>query len=296
MQKGKLYSLSEFNKAIRESPNEFKPKLGKNVESNDKKNNKEAVGDILRQVKRYDRSIKDENQYISQKEYGSEDMNKTTLDYDFTVDPSDEYKDRVRSQVRGYASVAHEDTSDDSGNEGNKRFYDWQKKKNKIQTDKKRDDKAAGLKARMLDKEAFKSKTLYKNESAVKKMPVVRFKRTIFTNEEDMLRKVPDSLKTDGNQFIMSDASGMNYVVECQIDESLNLPNLKVSRKGNPRKDREEIKRMMRLSEYSSRDYFASRSPMDMEAENRNVYTMAESIRKISGKKDVEKNTVMGWE
>ena len=49
----KVYTLSEFCRILRESQ-EFKPRKGENVESEDKKNNDKAVNDILKQGKEFD--------------------------------------------------------------------------------------------------------------------------------------------------------------------------------------------------------------------------------------------------
>lgn len=53
LEKNKVYTLSEICSILRESQ-EFKPKRGEKVESENKKNNEKAVNDILKQGKKFD--------------------------------------------------------------------------------------------------------------------------------------------------------------------------------------------------------------------------------------------------
>ncbi|MDE5888605.1 MAG: hypothetical protein K2H20_01150, partial [Bacilli bacterium] len=113
MLEAKTYTLSELMSVIKES-SDSKPVMGKNVEKDNSQNNVKAVKDIMKQTEDYNdvgivkRSTNPENIV---------DYNKTTLDVDFAYEPSKEYKERVKAQVKGYPSAEneklHEENKDD---------------------------------------------------------------------------------------------------------------------------------------------------------------------------------------
>ena len=54
------YSVKELKRVIKESSqNEFKPKLGQNVERDDKKNSQEAYDEAEKRAKNYDGGLKE---------------------------------------------------------------------------------------------------------------------------------------------------------------------------------------------------------------------------------------------
>ena len=223
LQEKKVYTLSEFCRVLKESQ-EFKARKGENVESEDKKNNEKAVNDILKQGKEFDGGLSDEKKKENPRDIT--DYNKTTLDNDFGYEPSKEYKDRVKAQVHGFPSVENEKNSKikEENNsldfEGNEDFYEQNAEKRKEVADARQSDKHAGLKSHNLPKETFKDNTLYTNES--KKMKRLNFSKTVFLNEAEMIKKIPDDMKIDGNKFYMKDAVGNEYLVECVKDQVIN--------------------------------------------------------------------------
>lgn len=253
-QENKVYTLSEFCKVLRESQ-EFKAKKGENVESEDKKNNEKAVNDILKQSKQYDGGISDEKKRENPRDIA--DYNKTTLDNDFAYEPSKEYKDRVKAQVHGFPSVGNEKNSkiekENKGLdfEGNKKFYDDNAKKRKEVANARQTDKHAGLKSHNLPKETFKDNTLFTNEN--KKMKRLNFSKTVFLDESQMLKKIPDDMKVAGNKFYMKDAVGNEYLIECVSDKVIkDLVHTKIVNYRNKEKINEEFKRMKELYNYKS--------------------------------------------
>ena len=158
LQEKKVYTLSEFCRVLKESQ-EFKARKGKNVESEDKKNNEKAVNDILKQGKKFDGGLSDEKKKENPRDIT--DYNKTTLDNDFAYEPSKEYKDRVKAQVHGFPSVENEKNSkieeenDSLYFEGNKDFYEQNAEKRKEVADARQTDKHAGLKSHNLPKETL---------------------------------------------------------------------------------------------------------------------------------------------
>lgn len=254
LQEKKVYTLSEFCKVLKESQ-EFKAKKGENVESEDKKNNEKAVNDILKQGKEFDGGLSDEKKKENPRDIT--DYNKTTLDNDFAYEPSKEYKDRVKAQVHGFPSVENEKNSkieeenDSLDFEGNKDFYEQNAEKRKKVADARQTDKHAGLKSHNLPKETFKDNTLYTNES--RKMKRLNFSKTVFLNEAEMMKKIPDDMKIDGNKFYMKDAVGNEYLVECVKDKVINdIIHTKVVDYKNKEKIDEAFKRMKELYGYKS--------------------------------------------
>lgn len=254
LQEKKVYTLSEFCKVLKESQ-EFKAIKGKNVESEDKKNNEKAVNDILKQGKKFDGGLSDKKKKENPRDIT--DYNKTTLDNDFAYEPSKEYKDRVKAQVHGFPSVENEKNSkieeenDSLDFEGNKDFYEQNAEKRKKVADARQTDKHAGLKSHNLPKETFKDNTLYTNES--RKMKRLNFSKTVFLNEAEMMKKIPDDMKIDGNKFYMKDAVGNEYLVECVKDKAINdIIHTKVVDYRNKEKIDETFKRMKELYGYKS--------------------------------------------
>lgn len=254
LQEKKVYTLSEFCKVLKESQ-EFKARKGKNVESEDKKNNEKAVNDILKQGKKFDGGLSDKKKKENPRDIT--DYNKTTLDNDFAYEPSKEYKDRVKAQVHGFPSVENEKNSkieeenDSLDFEGNKDFYEQNAEKRKKVADARQTDKHAGLKSHNLPKETFKDNTLYTNES--RKMKRLNFSKTVFLNEAEMMKKIPDDMKIDGNKFYMKDAVGNEYLVECVKDKAINdIIHTKVVDYKNKEKIDETFKRMKELYGYKS--------------------------------------------
>lgn len=254
LQEKKVYTLSEFCRVLKESQ-EFKARKGKNVESEDKKNNEKAVNDILKQGKAFDGGLSDKKKKENPRDIT--DYNKTTLDNDFAYGLSKEYKDRVKAQVHGFPSVKNEKKSkieeenDSLDFEGNKDFYEQNAKKRKEVADARQTDKFAGLKSHNLSKEIFKDNTLYTNES--RKMKRLNFSKTVFLNEAEMIKKIPDDMKIDGNKFYMKDAVGNEYLVECVKDKVINdIIHTKVVDYRNQEKINEAFKRMKELYGYKS--------------------------------------------
>ena len=254
LQEKKVYTLSEFCKVLKESQ-EFKARKGKNVESEDKKNNEKAVNDILKQGKKFDGGLSDKKKKENPRDIT--DYNKTTLDNDFAYEPSKEYKDRVKAQVHGFPSAENEKNSkieeenDSLDFEGNKDFYKQNAEKRKKVANARQTDKHAGLKSHNLPKETFKDNTLYTNES--RKMKRLNFSKTVFLNEAEMMKKIPDDMKIDGNKFYMKDAVGNEYLVECVKDKAINdIIHTKVVDYKNKEKIDETFKRMKELYGYKS--------------------------------------------
>jgi len=95
------YKVSDIKKLIQESSQEFKAKLGDNVESEDKKNNDKAYKDAEKMAKDFNGKFK----APEKAKYEKVDGNRTTVDVRVDFEPSKEYKDRIKAQAEGYTSV-----------------------------------------------------------------------------------------------------------------------------------------------------------------------------------------------
>ena len=283
----KRYTFGELNRILMESHNEFNPKIGDKVESEDKKNNEKAVDDIMKQSKEFDGGITDKKKNTNKEDI--QDFNKTTLDVEFASEPGEAYRERVKAQVHGFPSADNEKNSkikEDNKSldfEGNEKFYDAQKKKSEEISDKEAELKHAGLKARELPKEDFKNDTLFKENKTMKRL---HFKNTVFLSEAQMLKKVPEEYRTSDGRFIMKDASGTEYLVECSYNKEFNHGKLTVVNKTNKEQINEQLDRMRELFDYNSSSYMGGTTSSSRKTE---AQGLSEMINRV---KDIEKDGI----
>lgn len=287
LERNKVYSLSEFIAALNESQ-EFKAVKGKDVDSENKKNNKE-VADLLKQTEKFDGGVKKEKKRENSRD--TNDHNKTTLDAHFEFEPSNEYKERVKAQVHGFPSADNEKNSkikDENGGvdfDGNIEFYKDRAEIRKEDDKEDELDKKAGLKNRVKaekEPEAFKHKTLYKENKTMKRF---HFKKTVFLTEDEMIKKIPDDVKIDGNKFLMKDAIGNEYLVECKRDTVIkDYIHTNVVRFRNEQQLKEDFNRMRYLAGYKGTDN-VSRVDESSVSENNRVRQMLDETKKIIDKK-----------
>jgi len=231
------------------------PVKGDKVDREDKANNDKAVSDITKSVEKYDGGPR-EHKRPDRQSY-KYDPNKTTLDVRFDYDPGDEYRERVRLQVGGFNSKAEKDRKVQENEEepvdrtGNEAWLDDQEEKSKKLNTRHVEIKHSGFQTNNLPKSYVENETMFKESKAMKRL---HFKNTIFLSEEQMLKRVPDAYKVDGNKFIMRDASGTDYMVECKVDEDFGYKQLNVINKINKQSVNEELGRMRDLYGYRSED------------------------------------------
>lgn len=283
MLEARKYTLGELMKVMLKESSEQKPVVGKNVWKDNSQNNVKAVEDIMKQTKEYD-DVKEEKR--SSNPENITDYNKTTLDVNFSYEPSKDYKERVKAQVQGFPSVENKKISEIEKNdsldfEGNDEFYKNNKKKQTEVSDVKIDIKHAGLKSHNLPKENFKDKTIFTNEN--KKMKRLQYNKA-FLSEEHVLKKVPDDYKVDGNRFMMKDVNGVEYIVECTKDKTVDYVYTKVVQVINRNAVNEQLERIKQLTNYSSGKYFAQSTSESRKKEDNMV---SESLKKV---KELSKN------
>ena len=295
LEKNKVYNLSEFCRVLRESQQskqEFNAKKGENVDNEDKKNNGKAVKDILDQ--KYDGGI--QNKPKREDPRDTDDFNKTTLDVDFDFEPNDSYKKKVKAEVEGKFSAENakntkiEDENKGLDFEGNKEFYKTRQEIAQKRADRKYELKTSGLQSKELAKDKdfgkeFKDKTLFKqNESKMKRL---HFNKTIFLNEEQMIKKIPDDMKIDGNKFLMKDSAGNEYLIECVKDKVLDdVIHTNVIDYRNKEKINEAFKRMKELYGYKSENNNQNSGKYENEMVGKMI---SESKEKLFVKQDTKK-------
>lgn len=288
MNTSKLYTINELKDALLHESNEFKPKMGNNVTGDDKRNNKKAVDDIMKETGAVAKTKKEKRDTPPENIY---DTNKTTLDVNFAYIPDKSYKDRVKAQAHGFPSKQNEESTDldpSLDTDGNKEFYDEREKVSKERNELETDERHAGLKSHNMDKKLFKNKTIYTNES--KKMKKLHFKNTVFLSEAQILKKIPDDYKTDGSRFIMEDSKGCQYLIECRIDENMNnFTSIEVSKLETKEQLQEKLKRMHTLYEYDSSDFNKKMGTAERINERKELTKQINNIKGI--KKDVRDQT-----
>lgn len=218
----KCYKVSDIKKLVLEGL-DYNPKKGTNVDSEDKKNNEKAYKDAEKQAKEIGAELKKTDKNNNPVKYTTDtfdqDDNKNTLDVDFDYNPGDNYKNRVKAQVKGFNSELEEDsdTERNADFEGAEEFYDVIKKKHGESAKRKEMAKASGLAARTYPSDTFKKQSVFgenKEQAPKNKMKRINFKKTVFLQKEDVEKYIPEEYKKDGNKFIMRDAERTEYMVE----------------------------------------------------------------------------------
>jgi len=266
----KVVTVKAIKKLISESSQEFKAKLGPNVESKDKEINDKAYSDAKKRAKDFDGGLSDE---VGEKKakFEKEDFNKTTLDYE-PENVTPEYKKRVHAQAKGYTSEAEmnngiEKSGDFSDNEN---IYNGLKKSGEELHKNEKELKKSGLQAREWPDDVFDEKTMYESKEGfdMRKMlnhmsnlgniekknisetniKTVFFKKTEFLNESHMISKIPDDFKVNGTSFRMKDKNGNEYLIEWNNNKAYVV--------GHEYKDKlnEEFSRMKELMGYKTSD------------------------------------------
>lgn len=286
MLEAKEYTFGELVEIIKESPDRTNIVVGKNVWKDNSQNNVKAVKDIMKQTDEYN-DVKEKERSDNPK--NKEDYNKTTLDVNFSYEPSDDYKKRVKSQVHGFPSVQNEkeskikDENDSLDFEGNEKFYKNDKKNREDILNKKAEIKHAGLKSHNLSKDNFKDKNIFTNEN--KKMKRLTYNKA-FLNEEHVIKKIPDDYKKDGNKFIMRDVNGVEYIVECKKDTNIDYIHTNIVQVINRNALNEQFKRMKELTEYDSSRYNAVSTSESRKRENDIISENLEKAKNLLNKKE----------
>ena len=239
------FTVGELKRLIKESSTEFKAKMGKDVEKVNKSNNDKSQKENEKKIK-----------VIKKTERGDlpekTDHNRTTLDYNPRIEPDEKYKNRIKAQALGYTSELEMNNNIEKSDdyECNKKIY-----KQFVDASKERNDKSAeiahtGLQARMRNKEEFERKSLYEKKELKPKRLV--FKHTKFVNETQVLNRVPEEYKNDGQIIHMCDKFDNVYIVECVKSENTGKIETNIVSHTNKTMMNEQMKRMYDLIDFKS--------------------------------------------
>ncbi len=255
-----------------ETKNEFEPVFGKNVPKDNKKINADAYKEIKKEAGNYDGGLTNERKK-GESVTPANNRGMSDLDYDSISKP---FKDKVKSQLKGYSSAEAEKLhkNDEFGNA----YYDSNNlskdiadhaKEAKKEKDKSKTDGLVSSKYK--DETEKNSDTMFES----KKITKLQFKHTQFLSEGHMLSKVPDELKVEGKRFIMKDTADNEYLVEWTDKE----PN--VTKKINKTQVNEEMNRIKSLYGYKSKDYFTTTNSKSRMNENKEFSDMLNKARKL---------------
>ena len=261
------YTVGELKRIIKESKNEFDPKLGPNVMSDNKRNNEKSYKDAEKSAKDYDGGLRKEKKgELPEKSDG----NRTTLDYNPRTDPGKDFKDKVDAQAKGYTSKLEMENGIEKAaefdNDGKikKYFSDDADKTNDLK--KKLAD--SGIQGHNMKDENKKKNTMYENSAPKAKR--LRFKNTKFLNESQMLSRIPEEYKIDGQKIYMKDAADNEYLVECTKSEATGIIETNVISYSNERVLSEQLDRVNQLFNYETNKDYAPATAKQRIAENSN--------------------------
>lgn len=248
----KSFNVGELRRIVKESSKEFKPVLGANVESDNKKNNEKSYKDAEKRAKDYDGGLKkDENKELPAKE----DINRTMLGVEPRVALSKDQKERIKAQALGYSSELEMNNGIEKAAdfEGNKKIYKQFTDSEKAIEDAQENLRSSGLQAREIKKKepnAFKKNTVY--ESAKPKAKRLTFKHTQFINESQVLVRIPEQYKIDGQVIHMCDCKDNEYIVECVRSEKSGKIETNIISHSNKRVMNEQMNRIQELMNFTS--------------------------------------------
>lgn len=265
----KTYSVKNFKKMINENSDEFKAKIGDNVEKENKKNNNKSYQDAkTRSGAKDEKTTHDSPKKV--------DGNKGVTDYRFDGEVSDNFKKKVHAQAQGYTSVAEKDNGIEKAADFNDDFYKQAKEAGEEMDKNKKTFNKTGLRSRELPDNWFEKENMYESKS----IKTVRFKNTEFLTEEHMISKIPDEMKSYGNIFKMCDKNNNTYIVEWKNNDD---DKTKIIEHSNPKAVNESLEKMKKLYNYRSSQHYATTTGNERLNESNNGFTTTlKNIRKIN--------------
>ena len=253
------YNVGELRRVIKESSNEFKAKLGPNVERDNKKNNRESYNKSKERAKDFDGGLEEPKK----KEIPPRtDGNATMFDLNPVTEPSKEYQENQEARMKGYTSKMEMDNgikkagaTFDSDGKLLKNYQDARDARNK----EKEDIESSGLVGRVIydkDKNKFKKNTLCKENMKAKRLI---FKNTRFLNESQMFDRIPEEYKVDGQKIFMKDGYENEYLVECEKNE-MGVIETNIISYNNKNIMNEQVDRIFDLFQYNDKEEKAERN------------------------------------
>jgi hypothetical protein len=275
---GITYTAEEIKQILRESNMDNKPVLGGSVTSTNKKNNTDAVKSAMKSVEDSTKNnIGGESKPVKFNTGKSAfNGNKTNLDLEYEMEPSQAFKDRVKNDIIG-ASTSGNGSNETVDNSGNIEFYNNSKLSSKEKGEKEHILKTSGLVGKNID--LPKKPTAFEGVD-LKKTKRLNFKNTQFFGEEHIMSLIPEDYKKDGNKFIMKDKAQNEYLVEWTVDEFTNKGKIKGHE--NKVKIVEDIDRIKSLFKYNSKDKMVGLNNEEKKVEESAVKNIMDKVRNLS--------------
>lgn len=247
------YNVGDLRRIVRESM-QYSPVKGDGVDADNKRNNEKSYKDAEKAAQDYDGGLKPEKKGALPDKI---DGNRTTLDYNPRTEPDKAYKDKIDAQAKGYTSKLEEENGIEKSGEFDK---EGKIKKNFTKANDeaigvKHDLATSGIQGHNMPKENPKKETMYEN--AKPKAKRLEFKHTKFLNEGQMLSRIPEEYKVDGQKIYMKDCNGNEYLVECVKSEKYGIIETNVLSYNNKQKMDEQLDRINYLFGYETDKEFA---------------------------------------
>lgn len=273
-----IINVGELRKLIKES-SEFKAKLGPNVESENKKNNEKSYKDSEKKAKDFDGGLK--NPVKKGELDRSDDLNQGMLDYTPKTEVDDDYKKRVKAQAKGYVSVEDEKKGSKDKNselDDDARIYNSMKKNAEVRNKAKVEKEHSGIVGSNTEKK--EKNTMYENTTPKAKR--LTFKKTIFMNEQQMISRIPEEYKVDGQRIYMKDRDANEYIVECTKSEKSGKIDINILNFNNEKVLNEQMDRMSKLFGYNVNEAQGNLSNKDKINESANFQDILNKARELN--------------
>jgi len=263
------YNIGDLRKLIAESAkNEFAPKKGVNVDADDKKNSDKFYKEAEKISKEhYGQTL----EAPKTAKYVKTDGNRTMTDVRPDFEPTEEYKERLSAQVKGYTSKDEENNGFEKAAEyDDKAFKAFKETGKKIH--KNQDNFGhLGIWGHNMPKDMIGYPDLYEN----KNVKTIYFKKTQFLGESHMISKIPDEFKNEGCVFKMRDKEDNTYLLEWS-DNKANI----IGHEHKKRVD-ETIDRMKALMGYKTGDMVKNSTPSERLNEDNIIEKTLNNARKM---------------
>ena len=241
-----VINVGNFRQQIKESASEFNAKLGAGVESTNKKNNEKSYKESAKKT-----GVKTTEPKKTKELDRSDDMNCTTLDNNMWGNVGEKFKEKVKVQAQGYTSTLEKKNKTDRDGEfdNDARIYKSMKKNADARNKAKSEIEHSGIVGSKTPKK--EKNTMYENVNLSSPKRLV-FKKTTFINEAQMLSRIPEEYKVDGQKIYMKDCKGNEYIVECRkCDYNGNVETI-ILNYNNEQILNEKVNRMWELFNYDS--------------------------------------------
>lgn len=270
------YKVGDLKRIIRESAQEFNPKVGPGVMADNKSNNDKSYKDAEKAAKDYDGGLQPEKKG---KLPDKTDGNRTTLDYNPRTNPGKDFKDKVDAQAKGYTSKLEEENGIAKAAEfDNDGQIKKQFEKSSDDINKQKHDLAkSGLQGHNLD--IKEKETMYENKKPQAKR--LSFRHTKFLNEAQMLSRIPEEYKVDGQKIYMKDAANNEYIVECVKSEKSGFIETNIVGYSNDKLMNEQVNRIQELFDYKTNKDYAPTTVKERIDENDSFQGMMDLARDI---------------